>query len=266
MTLSDAGVTGISSDMQNDIILEARALGRDFNGFTAVDDVSLSVRRGDIHAIIGPNGAGKTTFFNLLTSFITPSRGKVFLDGKEITGKSSAQIANLGMVRSFQISAVFGHLTVLQNVRIALQKRDGGNPNFWRARRSLDRYNGRAMEILRMVRLDALADRLAVEIAYGQKRALELATTIALDPRVILLDEPTQGMGHEDVEHIMRLVKSFATGRTVVMVEHNMKVVAGISDRITVLARGKELASGTYAEVSANEHVIEAYMGRKKRR
>ena len=170
------------------------------------------------------------------------------------------------MVRSFQISAVFGHLTVLQNVRIALQKRDGGNPNFWRARRSLDRYNGRAMEILRMVRLDALADLLAVEIAYGQKRALELATTIALDPRVILLDEPTQGMGHEDVEHIMRLVKSFATGRTVVMVEHNMKVVAGISDRITVLARGKELASGTYAEVSANEHVIEAYMGRKKRR
>ena len=266
MTLSDAGVTGISSDMQNDIILEARALGRDFNGFTAVDDVSLSVRRGDIHAIIGPNGAGKTTFFNLLTSFITPSRGQVFLDGKEITGKSSAQIANLGMVRSFQISAVFGHLTVLQNVRIALQKRDGGNPNFWRARRSLDRYNGRVMEILRMVRLDALADRLAVEIAYGQKRALELATTIALDPRVILLDEPTQGMGHEDVEHIMRLVKSFATGRTVVMVEHNMKVVAGISDRITVLARGKELASGTYAEVSANEHVIEAYMGRKKRR
>lgn len=265
MIRQGAGTAGARTDMRQDIILEARALGRDFNGFTAVDNVSLSVRKGDIHAIIGPNGAGKTTFFNLLTSFIKPTRGQVFLDGMEITGKSPAEIANLGMVRSFQISAVFGHLTVLQNVRIALQKRDGGAPNFWSANKTLARYNERAMEILRMVRLDGAADRLAVEIAYGQKRALELATTIALEPRVILLDEPTQGMGHEDVEHIMQLVKDFSVGRTVVMVEHNMKVVAGISDRITVLARGSELASGTYAEVSGNELVIEAYMGRKKR-
>lgn len=251
--------------MQKDIILEARGLGKDFNGFTAVDKVSLTVRRGDIHAIIGPNGAGKTTFFNLLTSFLKPTRGQVFLEGREITGKSPAQIANLGMVRSFQISAVFAHLTVLQNVRIALQKRDGGAPNFWSPSRILSKYNDRAMEILRTVRLEGEAHRLAVEIAYGQKRALELATTMALEPKVILLDEPTQGMGHEDVEHIMELVKTFATGRTVVMVEHNMKVVAGISDQITVLARGSELASGTYAEVSADERVIEAYMGRKKK-
>jgi len=251
--------------MRQDIILEARGLGKDFNGFTAVDNISLSVQRGDIHAIIGPNGAGKTTFFNLLTSFLKPTRGQVFLEGKDITGKSPAQIANLGVVRSFQISAVFAHLTVLQNVRIALQKRDGGAPNFWSSNRILNKYNDRAMEILKTVRLEGEANRLAVEIAYGKKRALELATAMALEPKVILLDEPTQGMGHEDVEHIMELVKSFAAGRTVVMVEHNMKVVAGISDRITVLARGSELASGTYAEVSTNESVIEAYMGRKRK-
>jgi branched-chain amino acid transport system ATP-binding protein len=251
--------------MNKNVILETRSLGRDFNGFTAVGAVSLSVQQGDIHAIIGPNGAGKTTFFNLLTNFISPSRGQVFLEGMEITNKSPDDIANLGMVRSFQISAVFGHLTVLQNVRIALQKRAGQGLNFWSSHKTLNKYNEQAMHILSMVRLDSVAGRLAVEIAYGQKRALELATTIALEPRVILLDEPTQGMGHEDVEHIMRLVKDISANRTIVMVEHNMKVVSGISDCITVLARGNELASGVYEEVANNEQVIEAYMGRKKK-
>ncbi|MDO9278931.1 MAG: ABC transporter ATP-binding protein [Polaromonas sp.] len=251
--------------MPQNVILETRSLGRDFNGFTAVGTINLSVKKGDIHAIIGPNGAGKTTFFNLLTNFIKPSRGQVFLDGLEITNKSPSEIANLGMVRSFQISAVFGHLTVLQNVRIALQKLDGQGLNFWSANKTLNKYNDRAMEILTKVRLESAAEKLAVEIAYGQKRALELATTIALDPQIILLDEPTQGMGNEDVEHIMQLVKEISENRTIIMVEHNMKVVAGISDCITVLARGNELASGNYEEVSNNERVIEAYMGRKKR-
>lgn len=252
--------------MTQDIILKTESLTRDFNGFRAVDDVSLAVRRGHIHAIIGPNGAGKTTFFNLLTNFIRPTSGKVLYEGVDITARSSADIANLGIVRSFQISAVFPHLTLLQNIRIALQKRAGKGLNFWSSRQILNQFNDQAMQILELVRLESLHDRLAVEIAYGQKRALELATTIALEPKLVLLDEPTQGMGHEDVEHIMNLVKQVAQNRTVVMVEHNMKVVAGISDQITVLARGKELASGTYAEVSRNEAVIEAYMGRKRTR
>ena len=251
--------------MTQDIILQTQCLTRDFNGFRAVDNVSLSVQRGHIHAIIGPNGAGKTTFFNLLTNFIRPSSGKVFYEGMDITARSPADIANLGVVRSFQISAVFPHLTLLQNIRIALQKRAGSGLNFWQSNRILNQFNDQAMEILELVRLRDLHDRLAVEIAYGQKRALELATTIALDPKLVLLDEPTQGMGHEDVEHIMELVKEVAKDRTVVMVEHNMKVVAGISDQITVLARGKELASGSYEQVSRNEAVIEAYMGRKRK-
>lgn len=251
--------------MSQDIILQTQSLTRDFNGFRAVDSVSLSVQRGHIHAIIGPNGAGKTTFFNLLTNFIKPSSGRVLYEGMDITARSAADIANLGVVRSFQISAVFPHLSLLQNVRIALQKRSGSGLNFWQSNRSLDRFNDQAMEILSLVRLQDLHDRLAVEIAYGQKRALELATTIALDPKLVLLDEPTQGMGHEDVEHIMDLVREVAKNRTVVMVEHNMKVVAGISDQITVLARGKELASGSYEQVSANDAVIEAYMGRKRK-
>ncbi|AWB32780.1 ABC transporter ATP-binding protein [Orrella marina] len=252
--------------MTQDIILQTESLTRDFNGFRAVDSVSLSVRRGHIHAIIGPNGAGKTTFFNLLTNFIRPSAGKVMYEGVNITARSSADIANLGIVRSFQISAVFPHLTLLQNIRIALQKRAGKGLNFWSSKRILNQFDDQAMQILALVRLESLHDKLAVEIAYGQKRALELATTIALDPKLVLLDEPTQGMGHEDVEHIMELVRQVAQNRTVVMVEHNMKVVAGISDQITVLARGKELASGTYSDVSRNEAVIEAYMGRKRKR
>ena len=250
-----------------DYILETRDLSRDFAGFTAVDRVSLRVRRGSIHALIGPNGAGKTTCFNLLTRFLEPSRGSIVFNGADITRTDATRVARLGMVRSFQISAVFPHLSALQNVRVALQRHAGASLQFWRSARSLRALDERAHALLARVRLEPLADRPAGLLAYGQKRALELVTTIALEPQLVLLDEPTQGMGHEDVEHTMALVREVARGRTVVMVEHNMKVVSGISDRITVLARGSVLAEGSYAQVSADPRVIDAYMGgRRKRR
>lgn len=246
-----------------DVILETRGIGRDFKGFTAVGEVSLRVRRGTIHALIGPNGAGKTTFFNLLTRFLPASRGSIFFNDRDITALPPEQVARLGIVRSFQVSATFPQLTVLQNVRMALQRKEGFSLRFWESSKRLEALNERAMELLSRVRLSALADLRAGEIAYGQKRALELVTTIALDPELVLLDEPTQGMGAEDVDRTMAMVKELAQQRTVVMVEHNMKVVAGISDRITVLAQGAILAEGTYAQVSANSAVVDAYMGRR---
>ncbi|MDB5817406.1 MAG: transporter ATP-binding protein [Rhizobacter sp.] len=249
-----------------DFILRTQGLGRDFLGFTAVDAVSLDVRRGEIHALIGPNGAGKTTFFNLLTQFIAPSRGRIVFNGRDITSLAPAQVARLGIVRSFQVSAVFPSLSVLQNVRVALQRKQGASLQFWRSSSRLAALDEQAHELLSRVRLHAHADRPAGEIAYGQKRALELATTLALDPELVLLDEPTQGMGHEDVDHVIELVREVGKARTVIMVEHNMKVVASISDRITVLTRGAVLAEGSYAEMSGDARVIEAYMGRPRRR
>lgn len=251
--------------MHSQYILEIDDIGCSFGGFKAVDGVSVNVEKGSIHAIIGPNGAGKTTFFNILTGFVKPTQGKITFAGKDITGLSPARIANLGMVRSFQISSVFSDLTVLQNVRIALQKKhEPFQFNFWRSSKTLDKYNDEALEILDTVRLKDYADELVGSMAYGLKRALELATTIALDPQLILLDEPTQGMGHEDVDHIMRLIKEISANRTIVMVEHNMNVVSTISDTITVLSMGKEIITGNYDEVSSNAEVIEAYMGKKK--
>ena len=251
--------------MSDDFILETQGLGRDFKGFTAVGAVSLKVRRGSIHALIGPNGAGKTTFFNLLTRFLDASRGAISFNGRDITGLDPAKVARLGMVRSFQVSAIFPQLSVLQNVRLALQRREGASLQFWQSGSRLRRFDDEVMELLSRVRLDALAAHRAGEIAYGQKRALELVTTIALNPELVLLDEPTQGMAFEDVDRIMELVRETAKNRTIIMVEHNMKVVAGISDRITVLARGAVLAEGTYAQMSQDPAVIEAYMGRKAR-
>jgi len=247
--------------MSGDLVLETRGLVKEFKGFVAVDGVDLRVRRGEIHALIGPNGAGKTTCFNLLTEFLIPTRGQILFEGQDITQEKPAQIARRGVVRSFQISATFPHLSVLQNVRIALQPKQGLSYQFWRSERVLDRLNERALELLDTVGLREYAGAVTVELPYGRKRALEIATTLAMDPKLMLLDEPTQGMGHEDVELVTRLIKKVAANRTVLMVEHNMNVVASIADTITVLARGAVIAEGHYAEVSKNPQVLQAYMG-----
>ena len=247
--------------MSLDVILETRELTKEFKGFTAVDRVSLKVRRGSIHALIGPNGAGKTTVFNLLTKFLPVTAGTIIYNGHNITSEKPAQVARRGMVRSFQISAVFPHLTVLENVRIGLQRKLGTSFHFWKSESSLYSLNARAMELLESVDLTAFADTQTVELPYGRKRALEIATTLALDPELMLLDEPTQGMGHEDVGRVVELIRKVAVGRTIMMVEHNLNVVANLSHTITVLARGAVLAEGPYAEVSKNPQVLEAYVG-----
>ena len=244
-----------------EVVLETRNLTKEFKGFTAVSDVNLKVQRGHIHALIGPNGAGKTTCFNLLTKFLTPTSGQILFNGREITSARPSQIARQGIIRSFQISAVFPHLTVLENVRIGLQRPLGNSFFFWQSERKLSKLNDKAMELLTLVDLDSFADTMTVDLPYGRKRALEIATTLGMEPELMLLDEPTQGMGHEDVDRVTQLIKKVSAGRTILMVEHNMNVVAGISDRISVLQRGAVLAEGSYAEVSGNPAVMEAYMG-----
>ena len=251
----------IRAALTDETILETRGLTKEFKGFVAVKDVSLKVRRGSIHALIGPNGAGKTTCFNLLTHFLEPTRGQIFFKGQEITGSPPARIARMGLVRSFQISAVFPHLSVLENVRIALQRKRGASFDFWRSERVLDQLNGAAWELIEAVGLTQFSETVAVELPYGRKRALEIATTLALDPEMMLLDEPTAGMTHEDVERISALVKRVSANRTVLMVEHNLSVVSTLSDRITVLARGEILAEGNYLSVSKDARVVEAYLG-----
>ena len=247
--------------MGDDAILETRQLVKEFKGFVAVNGVDLRVRRGSIHALIGPNGAGKTTVFNLLTRFLPATSGTILYKGEEITRARPADIARMGIVRSFQISAVFPNLTVLENVRVALQRKLGTSFHFWRSERSLAALDGRATELLEAVDLASERDTVTVELPYGRKRALELATTLALDPELLLLDEPTQGMGHEDVGRVTALIRRVAKDRTVLMVEHNLSVVADLSDVITVLNRGSVLAEGSYAEVSRNPAVLEAYIG-----
>jgi branched-chain amino acid transport system ATP-binding protein len=247
--------------MSDESILETRELTKEFKGFVAVKDVNLRVSRGSIHALIGPNGAGKTTCFNLLTHFLVPTRGRIFYKGRDITGSGPAAIARMGLIRSFQISAVFPHLSVLENVRIALQRKRGGSFDFWRTERLLDELNGRARELLDSVGLAEFEDAIAVELPYGRKRALEIATTLALEPELMLLDEPTAGMAHEDVDRIAALIKRVAADRTVLMVEHNLNVVAKLSDHITVLARGEIIAEGNYETVSKHPDVIQAYLG-----
>jgi branched-chain amino acid transport system ATP-binding protein len=242
-------------------ILEAQGLTKEFKGFVAVKSVNLSIRRHTIHALIGPNGAGKTTCFNLLTHFLTPTAGRIHFNGRDITGSSPATIARMGLARSFQISAVFPHLSVSENVRVALQRRLGNSFYFWRSERVLDDLNGRAAELVEAVGLSAFAGLPAVELPYGRKRALEIATTLALDPEMMLLDEPMAGLGQEDIKRITALIRTVAKNRTVLMVEHNMSVVADLSDTITVLARGEVLAEGPYATVSKNPQVVEAYVG-----
>jgi branched-chain amino acid transport system ATP-binding protein len=245
----------------DDNILETRHLCKEFMGFVAVNDVNLKVRRHSIHAIIGPNGAGKSTCFNLITKFHSPTSGSIIFDGEDITSWSSSDIAREGIIRSFQISAVFPHMTALENVRIGLQRLLGSSLHFWRSETTLDVLNDKAMAALEHVGLSQFADELAVNLPYGRKRALEIATTLAMNPEVMLLDEPTQGMGHEDVDRVTGLIKKVSEGRTVVMVEHNMKVVSKIADTISVLQRGQVIAEGSYEVVSNDPQVMEAYMG-----
>jgi branched-chain amino acid transport system ATP-binding protein len=247
--------------LAGDCILETRGLVKEFKGFVAVSDVNLRVQRGQIHALIGPNGAGKTTVFNLLTKFLIPTRGSILFNGHDITMEKPAQIARRGIIRSFQISATFPHLTVLENVRVALQRKLGTSFHFWKSERTLEALAPRAMQLLDTVGLTDFADYVTVELPYGRKRALEIATTLAMDPELMLLDEPTQGMGHEDVERVTQLIKRVAANRTVLMVEHNMHVVAQIADTITVLARSEVIAEEPYEQISKNPQVLEAYMG-----
>ncbi|MDE8350286.1 MAG: ABC transporter ATP-binding protein [Acidocella sp.] len=245
----------------SEAILETSGLTKAFNGFTAVSGVNLRIETGSIHALIGPNGAGKTTCFNLLTKFLQPTSGTIHFQGQDITSMRPADIARLGLVRSFQISAVFAHLTTVENVRIALQRERGANFDFWRSDRLLQRYNDRAHELLADVGLSDATGIPAGELSYGRKRALEIATTLALEPKLMLLDEPTAGMTEADVTRIVALISRLRAGRTILMVEHNLSVVSGLSDKITVLTRGKILAEGTYETVSAHPDVITAYLG-----
>src|SRR6187455_3085203 len=245
----------------SEFILETEDLTKDFAGFTAVSKVNLSVVRGSIHALIGPNGAGKTTCFNLLTKFLEPTSGTILFNGQDITSERPAQIARRGIIRSFQISAVFPHLTLLENVRLGLQRSLGTSYHFWKSEMSLKPLDARARALLAEVGLEDLAEEQTVNLPYGRKRALEIATTLAMEPELMLLDEPTQGMGHEDVHRVAELIKRVSAGRTIMMVEHNLNVVANLSHTITVLARGAILAEGTYSEVSKNPRVLEAYVG-----
>jgi branched-chain amino acid transport system ATP-binding protein len=247
--------------MGKDDILVTERLGKSFGDFAAVSDVNLKVRRGSIHALIGPNGAGKTTCFNMLTKFIAPTAGRILFNGRDITNTRPADVARLGLARSFQISAIFPHLTALENVRVALQRQRGDNFDFWRSKKALEPLNARAIELLDQVGLGDWVHAVAVEFPYGRKRALEIATTLALDPEMLLLDEPMAGLGLEDIERISALIRRVSANRTILMVEHNLEVVAELSDHITVLTRGKVLAEGDYRAVSANPQVRQAYMG-----
>ena len=247
--------------MSDDYILQTIGLTKAFAGFTAVNRVDLNVRRGSIHALIGPNGAGKTTCFNLITKFLPPSAGRILYKGRDITRAKPHAVARLGLVRSFQISAIFPHLSVLENVRVALQRRLGTSYHFWRPESSVEVLNDRAVELLDAVGVKAFSALPAVELPYGRKRALEIATTLALDPEMMLLDEPMAGMGHEDIDKIAGLIKRISAKYTILMVEHNLNVVANLSDVITVLTRGQVLTQGNYAELSKDERVKEAYLG-----
>ena len=247
--------------MSEDIILQTSGLTKEFKGFAAVQNVDLKVKRGHIHALIGPNGAGKTTVFNLLTKFLQPTTGTIQFNGIDITKEEPAQIARRGVVRSFQISATFPHLSVMENVRIALQRKMGTSFHFWSSQASLNVLNDHAVELLESVDLGAFIDTQAVDLPYGRKRALEIATTLALEPELMLLDEPTQGMGHEDVGLVVELIRKVSKGRTILMVEHNLSVVETLSNVITVLQRGSILAEGTYDVVSKDPRVMEAYLG-----
>ena len=254
-------MSDVQRQTSGDVTLRMENLTKNFRGFTAVKNLTLEVKRGSIHALIGPNGAGKTTVFNLATKFLQPSGGRIWFNGQDITAMPPEAVARMGMVRSFQISAVFAQLTALENVRMALQRNRNDNFYFWRSDRALCNMDAQAKELLATVGLADFAAKKAIELSYGRRRVLEIATTLALDPELLLLDEPMSGLGQEDVGRIAELIRRVAASRTVLMVEHNLSVVADLSHRITVLARGEVLADGTYAELVRNPAVIEAYLG-----
>ncbi|MHB1473514.1 MAG: ABC transporter ATP-binding protein [Dermatophilaceae bacterium] len=242
-------------------LLQTRGLTKEFRGFLAVNDVDLTINEGTIHALVGPNGAGKTTLFNLLTGFLSPSSGSILYRGKDITGKAPEQIAHLGIARSFQITSLFDQLTGLEHLELALASPTGLGMRFWRSEQRMGQFRARSLELVDRVGLADLADKPAGSLAYGQKRALELALALALEPSLVLLDEPTAGMGLEDVDRTIALVKQVAGGRTVVLVDHNMHVVGSLADRVTVLQQGQILAEGTYEQVRTDDKVITAYLG-----
>jgi branched-chain amino acid transport system ATP-binding protein len=242
-------------------ILKAIGLSTRFRGFVAVSNVNLQVREGSIHALIGPNGAGKTTLFSMLSGFLPPTQGCIEFHGKDITQAGPVAVARLGIVRSFQISATFGHLTVHENIRVALQRRAGLARQFWRSDAVLDRLNARTDELLQSVNLAPYRDTRAVDLSYGRKRMLEIATTLAVEPAVLLLDEPMAGIAHEDIDLVVALIRRIGADRTVLMVEHNLSVVQDLCETITVLQRGEVIAEGSYDEVSSNALVREAYIG-----
>jgi branched-chain amino acid transport system ATP-binding protein len=242
-------------------VLRAQGLVKEFRGFRAVDGVDLDVADGSVHALVGPNGAGKTTLFNLLTGFLKPSAGRIRLRERDLTGRRPEQVARLGVARSFQITSLFAQLTPREHLQLALAGGTGVTWRFWRSDRSLARFTGRADELLEEVGLTAQADVPAGNLSYGRKRALELALALALDPKVLLLDEPTAGMGVEDIDRTVDLVHRVRRGRTVVMVEHNMSVVSRLADRVTVLQSGRVLAEGPYEEIRDDPRVVAAYLG-----
>jgi branched-chain amino acid transport system ATP-binding protein len=242
-------------------MLAARGLTRDFRGFRAVDRVDLDVAEGSVHAMVGPNGAGKTTLFNLLTGFLTPTSGRIELAGRDVTGLPPERVARLGVARSFQVTSLFPRLTAVQHVELALQSRTNLGWRFWRSDRLMHRWSERARQLLDEVGLADAAGTPVSALAYGRKRALELAIALALEPRVLLLDEPTAGMGLEDVDRTVELIGRVRAGRTVVLVEHNMSVVGALADRVTVLQAGRVLVEGGYHEVRTDERVITAYLG-----
>jgi branched-chain amino acid transport system ATP-binding protein len=242
-------------------IISTQGLRKEFRGFVAIHEVDLRVSDGSVHALVGPNGAGKTTLFNLLSGFLVPSAGRVEIGGRDVTGLAPERIARLGVARSFQITTLFPALSAREHVELALQAGTGLGWRFWRSDRQLRRFRDRAYELLAEVGLSEVAEVPAGVLAYGRKRALELAVALALDPRVLLLDEPTAGMGAEDVDRTVDLVRRVARGRTVVLVEHNMSVVASLADRVTVLQQGRVLVEGPYQEVRQDPRVITAYLG-----
>jgi len=242
------------------VLLRTERLTRSFGSLTAVNGVSLTVRRGELRSIIGPNGAGKTTFFRLVSGEMEPSSGQVFFRDAQITGLPQHRVCRLGIAKSYQITNIFPHLTVLENVRVAVQGH-ARSFNFWSRADQLTDCRERAAEILATVSLARQAERLAAHLSHGEKRHLEIGIALASDPALLLLDEPTAGMSPEETDETMRLIRELAAGRTVVVVEHKMKLVMGISDSITVLHQGQVLAEGTPDQIRANEVVRQTYLG-----
>jgi len=246
--------------MPGTVLVETQELTRAFGSLVAVDRVSLAVREGELRSIIGPNGAGKTTFFRLISGEMLPTSGRITFRGQDITGLPQHAVARLGIAKSYQITNVFPHLSVLENVRVPAQGHAHAY-DFWSRAARLDDARDRALAILTRVGLARKAGLLAAHLSHGEKRHLELAIALASDPTLLLLDEPTAGMSPEETDETIVLIRELAAGRTVVLVEHKMKVVMNISDRITVLHQGQLLADGSPAEIRANELVQRTYLG-----